>query len=144
MNTTTQESTMSDNATIKCPSCYSNRTWDQSIANSGTGHLCYDCGTTFGKPQAWLELTVPPTFFHDTHASDCLVSFDGERDFIKDTKRSLIVRLTEDDAHELLDRADFYASSVADMEGYFGLCMSARATAIAIRKQWPEAAAPRF
>ena len=91
-----------------------------------------------------IELTVPPTFFHDTHASDCFVSLDWNRDVIKDTKRQLTVRLTETDAHELLDRADFYASSVGDMEGHFGLCMSARATAKAIRKQWPEANAPRF
>lgn len=96
---------------------------------------------TYGCQQQ-LVLTIPPTFFWDTHDCDCFVDFDLDADMLKQSKRSVTVRLTDTDAHELLDRADFYESSVGDMEGYFGLCMSAKATAKAIRKQWVGAAQP--
>jgi hypothetical protein len=130
-----------------CPVCKSWRTYDLGHTNQ-----CYNCGHQFNVPKAepvtygcqqQLVLTVPPTFFWDTDDCDCLVDFDSDTDMLKYGKRTLTVRLTDTDAHELLDRADFYASSVGDMD-CFGLCMSARATAKAIRKQWAGAAKPRF
>lgn len=71
-----------------------------------------------------------PRRFYDDHV---------ERDLeapgvLKATKTHYWIDALSPHLDELLSDADYYADSVGDMDSYlFGLCMSARATARAIR-----------
>ena len=74
-------------------------------------------------------LTIPRRFFDD-HAERDLET----PQIIKATKAGYTIRLDDPALPELLDDAEYYAGSAGDMDRHvFGICMSAKATAKAIR-----------
>lgn len=87
----------------------------------------------------FYEITLPPRFFYDHFERD-LVTKSGTLDEmrVKENSRQIVVRLHRDDIEELLDDADYYATSMGDagFEG-MGVISSARATVKAIQKQNP-------
>jgi hypothetical protein len=100
----------------------------------------------------WQTVTVPPTFFADHADRGCITESggNGPRDYAawlvkgdmpsrangwKGT-RTITVRLHPDDVRDLMSDAEHYASSAQDYgRDMFGLCSSARATVIALKKQ---------
>ena len=87
----------------------------------------------------FYEISLPPRFFDD-HLDRDLVTKSGTLDEMKvrETKRQIVVRLHRDDIEELLDDADYYATSMGSV-GFeeLGIISSARATVNAIKKQNP-------
>mgnify|MGYP000591868186 CR=1 FL=1 len=74
-------------------------------------------------------VTVPRRFFDD-HAERDL----DTPQIIEATKKGYTVRLDDPALPELLDDAEYYADMTGRMERHvFGICMSAKATAKAIR-----------
>lgn len=74
-------------------------------------------------------VTIPRRFFDD-HADRDLET----PEIIKATKTGYTIRLDDPAVPELLGDAEYYAEMAGDMERYmFGICMSAKATAKAIR-----------
>ena len=100
--------------------------------------------STTADTDGWITLTLPPVFFEDHYARD-LVKTSGTRDefTVKQAKKKITVRLTVADALELLSDAEHYADSgmAAEVGWHMQyLISSARATVLAINKQWPKQA----
>lgn len=83
------------------------------------------------------QLKVGKTFYDD-HAYRGLVTGEYETPLgiVKETKTHYLLELNEEDAVELASDANHYGESPGDYgQEMFGLCMSARATFMAVVKQ---------